>query len=222
MVIAIDGYSSCGKSTLAKDIARELGITYVDSGAMYRAVTLYFINHDVSIENLDMVNIALSKIAIEFHAVDGSLHTYLNGHDVEQEIRSPKVASNVSEVAVLAPVRHRLVALQREMANKGSIIMDGRDIRSNVFPTAEFKFFITATPEIRAQRRLLELESKGITTNYQEVLANLKHRDQIDSTRTLHPLIKTDDAILVDNSNLSRQQQLKLVLDIIRNNHSVN
>lgn len=214
-IIAIDGYSSCGKSTLAKDLAKSINIAYVDSGAMYRAVALYFIDNSLKFTDSSEVNIALAKINIHFDIIDGVNTTFLNNNNVEKEIRSPKVASIVSEVAAIPEVRTKLVALQREMGETNSLIMDGRDIGSNVFPNADFKFFITADPKVRAERRLLELRGKGIESSFEDVFNNLKHRDHIDTTRKTNPLIQTKDAIVIDNTELTKEAQLALILSII-------
>ncbi|GAB1447243.1 MAG: (d)CMP kinase [Bacteroidia bacterium] len=218
MIIAIDGYSSCGKSTLAKQLARELNYRYVDTGAMYRSVTLYLQRNQIDIHHPDQVERALSDISIRFDiASDGQQITLLNSENVENEIRvNPRVAGSVSDVAAIPAVRRFLVKQQQEMGKDGMIIMDGRDIGTVVFPHAELKLFVTASPEVRAQRRLDELVEKGQHTTFEEVLANLSKRDHIDTTRADSPLMKAEDAIELDNSNLTRQEQLEFVMKLVR------
>ncbi len=217
IIIAIDGFSSCGKSTLAKAIAKSLEITYVDSGAMYRAVALYLLLNDINIQNTSEIVNQLNQISIDFKFINGSSQTFLNGINVEDNIRTPEVAAIVSEVAQMPEVRTKLVSLQRKMGEKQSIVMDGRDIGSNVFPNADIKLFVTADSLIRAQRRLTELKNKNISVTLEQVLDNLKHRDHIDSTRKTNPLIRTKDSILIDNSYLSEEEQLNKAIGIIQN-----
>jgi CMP/dCMP kinase len=217
ITIAVDGFAACGKSTLAKALARELGYIYIDSGAMYRAVTLYFLDNSVDINDSAAVKGALDKINISFKNIDGQNHTFLNGFDVEKEIRAMRVSDFVSPVSTISSVRRFLVACQKEMGNQKGIVMDGRDIGTVVFPDAELKLFMTASPEVRTKRRLLELESKGIFDyTYEQVQKNLTERDHIDSTRSDSPLKKADDAIVIDNSDLSTEQQLELALSMVR------
>lgn len=212
IVIAIDGYASCGKSTMAKELARKIGYVYIDSGAMYRAVTLYCIEHGF-FENdtlqLDALRRDIDNIDITFrlNAETGRPETYLNGRNVEREIRSMAVSSKVSHVAAVGFVRSKLVALQQAMGKEKGIVMDGRDIGTVVFPNAELKIFLTASPEVRAQRRVDELRAKGQTVSYEEVLHNVKERDRIDETREVDPLRRADDALLLDNSSMTLQQQ---------------
>ena len=215
LIIAIDGYSSCGKSTLAKELAKALGILYVDSGAMYRAITLFCIRHGIHPDHKQDVIKALNGIQLDLQP-DNTLQVFLNGENVSEAIRTPEVSEWVSEISVIPEVRKKLVAQQRTFGEKKSLVMDGRDIGTVVFPAAQFKFFITADPEIRAQRRLLELASKGIQSDLPTVLKNLQHRDLIDSTREDSPLRQAEDAIVIDNSQLDRRQQLEKVLEIIR------
>lgn len=212
ITIAIDGFSSSGKSTMARELARRIGYVYVDSGAMYRAVTLYAIEHGMaSPGNIDKpaLTAALPQIEISFSPAgeDGVQHTLLNGRDVEREIREMAVSSLVSPVAEIPEVRERLVKLQQQMGARKGIVMDGRDIGTTVFPDAELKIFVTASPEIRAQRRYDELKAKGEETNFDEILANVKQRDYIDQHREVSPLRKADDALLLDNSHLTIAQQ---------------
>lgn len=220
LVIAIDGYSSCGKSTLAKDIAVSLGYIFIDSGAMYRAVTLYCLRNGwVRGEQLERNQIisSLGDIQLDF-AMDkhGMKVILLNGENCEEEIRKSHVAAVVSKIAEIKEVREKLVHEQQRMGEKGGIVMDGRDIGTVVFPHAEIKIFVTASIEVRTQRRLLELQSKGIETSKEEVQDNLIERDFIDSNRKESPLRQAVDAIVLDNSTLSRQQQLEWALDLVR------
>lgn len=211
--IAIDGYSSCGKGTIAKSLAQLLGYRFIDTGAMYRSVTLYFIENEVDISSIDSVEEALNRITIDFSiTAEGLQEVLLNGVSVEKEIREMRVADRVSEVAALSPVRKKLVAMQQQIgANKG-VVMDGRDIGTVVFPDAELKIFMTARPEIRANRRWKELVAKGDRVSEAEVLANLSHRDAIDSSRQDSPLTLTKDYRVLDNSDLDREQQLELAM----------
>jgi cytidylate kinase len=218
IIIAIDGYSSCGKSTLAKELARHLGYRYIDTGAMYRAVTLYFLRNQIDIHHPEMIHDALKHIRVDFRINTDTQQqeTYLNDENVENEIRvNPRVASQVSDVSAISEVRRFLVKQQQSMGSEKGIVMDGRDIGTVVFPNAELKLFVTADPKVRAQRRLDELTAKGQNTTYDEVLANLTKRDYIDSTREDSPLKQADDAVLLDNTHLNREQQFKLALDII-------
>lgn len=212
IVIALDGHSSSGKSTMAKDLAREIGYTYIDTGAMYRAVTLYSLQHhfckgdQVDAEALEK---ALDDIRITFrlNPETGRPDTYLNGMNVEKEIRSIEVAGWVSAIASLGCVREALVAKQQAMGKEKGIVMDGRDIGTVVFPDAELKIFVTASPEVRAQRRVDELKAKGEDISYESVLESVKRRDHIDSTRAISPLRQADDALVLDNSNMSIEEQ---------------
>lgn len=215
IIIAIDGYSSCGKSTLAKELAHQLNYIYIDTGAMYRAVTLYFIQHNTDINDPQAVKAALSEISVKFRKIKGQIHTFLNNQDVETEIRSMQVSELVSQVSAVSSVRSFLVRQQQEMGKKKGIVMDGRDIGTVVFPNAELKIFLTASAEIRASRRKLEYDLKGINISLEEVMANLAHRDHIDSTRDDSPLKQADDAVLLDNSHLTRKEQLDWVLNLI-------
>lgn len=222
IVIAIDGYSSCGKSTMAKQLARRIGYIYVDSGAMYRAVTLFALRNKIfdKDDHIDTARLEslLNQCHITFklNAVTRLPETYLNGENVEDAIRTMEVSNRVSPIAVLPFVRRALVAQQQEMGQQKGIVMDGRDIGTTVFPDAEMKIFVTATPEIRAQRRYDELKAKGKETTLQEVLKNLKERDYIDSHREVSPLRQASDAIVLDNSHLTREEQLDRLLEIFK------
>lgn len=218
LTIAIDGHSSCGKSTMAKSLARDLGYIYVDTGAMYRAVTLYalrsgLMDAETKAIDADALEAQIQDVTIGFaHDEEGRLQTLLNGEVVEQEIRQMTVSNCVSPVAALPFVRERMVALQQQMGLEGGIVMDGRDIGTVVFPNAELKVFVTASAEVRAQRRLLELQAKGdTTTTFEEVLQNVQSRDYIDSHREVSPLRQAEDALLLDNSHLSIPEQNALL-----------
>lgn len=217
IVVAIDGHSSCGKSTIAKAVAAKYGYVFIDSGAMYRAVALYALRHnmvaDGELKKEELVD-ALSQIKIEFkyNPVSKKSDTFLNGENVEEEIRQLPVSQNVSPVATIAEVRAAMVRLQQEMGKNKGIVMDGRDIGTVVFPEAEFKLFVTATAEIRAQRRFDELIAKGEDVSFAEILKNVKERDFIDSTREASPLRKADDALVLDNSYLTREEQMEWVI----------
>jgi cytidylate kinase len=216
ITIAIDGFSACGKSTLAKDLAKRLDYVFIDSGAMYRAVALYCLKHQL-IQNGELakeeINTHLTHIEIHFELIQQEPHVFLNGEDVSREIRQPEVAGIVSIAASYKPIRVKLVEAQQKMGEKGGIVMDGRDIGSVVFPNAELKLFVTADPEIRVQRRLAEMETKGIQMNVDEVRKNLAERDHLDSTRAESPLIQVSDALVLDNSQLTKEEQLDWVLD---------
>lgn len=215
MIIALDGHSSCGKSTLAKDLARLLDYVHLDTGAMYRAVALYFQKHSVDINSNSAIVAALQNITIDFRKNGDHAHTYLNHLDVESEIRSLHIAQFVSEVSTLSEVRKHLVKQQREIGKKKCIVIDGRDIGTVVFPKAEVKIFLTASEEIRVERRFQELLKKNIITNREEVLENLRKRDFIDSNRDDSPLRKADDAILLDTTDMDRSQQLNKTVELI-------
>ena len=212
LTIAIDGWSSCGKSTLARQLAQKLGYLYVDSGAMYRAITLYFIRNRVDPQDTASVVRALGQIQLDFsyNSVRGASDILLNGENVEQEIRDMNVAAQVSSVAAIPQVREKAVATQQALGKAGGVVMDGRDIGSVVFPNAELKIFMTASPAVRAQRRLAELRPKYPAITLEEVIENLAHRDHIDSTRAVSPLIQCPDARVLDNSELSMEQQLEV------------
>jgi cytidylate kinase len=221
LTIAIDGWSSCGKSTLAKALAKELNYIYVDSGAMYRGAALHAMRSNLVSRNhvdINRIIVSLSKIKISFsNNAQGKAELYLNGENVEKEIRSIEVSNSVSSVAKIKEVRLFLVKQQRIMGINGGVVMDGRDIGSVVFPLAELKLFMTADPDIRAKRRFDELKAKGDQITIEEVKANLKLRDEMDSSREESPLIQTEDAIVLDNSHLTPQQQLEKSLELIKN-----
>lgn len=212
ITIAIDGFSSCGKSTMAKDLAREIGYIYIDSGAMYRAVTLYALQNGIFCGGdirTDRLQAAMPHIEVSFrlNPESGRPDTYLNGKNVEGEIRTMEVSAHVSPIAALPFVREAMVAQQQAMGREKGIVMDGRDIGTTVFPDAELKIFVTASAEIRAQRRYDELKTKGQEASFDEILENVKQRDHIDQTREVSPLRKADDALLLDNSHLTIAQQ---------------
>lgn len=218
IIIAIDGHSSSGKSTMAKDLAREIGYIYIDTGAMYRAVTLYclrkgYIQGDKIQEEALKADLDQMDISFRYNTETGRPDTYLNGEKVEKEIRSMEVADKVSLIAALGFVRRAMVAKQQEMGKAKGIVMDGRDIGTVVFPDAELKVFVTASPEVRARRRLEELQAKGEQTTYEEVLANVKKRDYIDSTREESPLRQAPDALVLDNSEMTIPEQKKWLRD---------
>lgn len=213
ITIAIDGHSSCGKSTMAKDLARKIGYVYVDTGAMYRAVTLYALRNnlfdtDGGIKE-DELKSRMGDISISFrlNTATGRPDTYLNGENVEQEIRTMQVSNRVSPIAALPFVRQALVAQQQAMGKEKGVVMDGRDIGTVVFPDAELKVFVTASAEVRAQRRYDELKAKGMEADYNDILKNVQERDYIDSHRPTSPLRKADDAIELDNSNMTVEEQ---------------
>lgn len=211
ITIAIDGHSSCGKSTMAKDLAREIGYVYIDSGAMYRAVTYFCLQHDLFTKDgvkKDELQAAMPNINISFHLnAEGRPETFLDGKCIEKEIRGMEVSSRVSLIATIGYVREAMVAMQQSMGKEKGIVMDGRDIGTTVFPNAELKIFVTASAEVRAQRRYDELKAKGETASYESILENVKERDRIDSGRAISPLRKADDAILLDNSAMTIPEQ---------------
>ena len=214
IIITIDGYSSCGKSTLARQLAKHLNYVYVDSGAMYRAITLYFLRNHIDWENPLQVNEALSNIELEFlfNKDKGISEIFLNGENVEYLIRELIVAEKVSEVSTIKEVRDFAVAAQQKMGEEKGIVMDGRDIGTTVFPRAELKLFMTADNTVRVERRFKEMIEKNPNTTIEEVAHNLELRDYIDSNREISPLRKADDAIILDNTHLSREEQLAFAL----------
>lgn len=209
IIVAIDGYSSCGKSTIAKALAKYAGYTYVDTGAMYRAIGLYTIRHHLS-EPADIIA-ALPNIQVGFILTDGAQHVTLNGEDVEAFIRTLEVGNRASEISQIKEVRAFLVAQQQKMGDNKGIVMDGRDIGTVVFPNAELKLFLTASPEVRAQRRFDELVAKGEHPDFNDVLKDVNDRDYRDTHRAESPLRQAEDAIVVDNSHLTREEQMKVI-----------
>ena len=213
ITIAIDGHSSCGKSTMAKDLARKVGYIYVDTGAMYRSVTLYALRHGIFredgtiIEDQLLAQLPDIHITFQLNQQTGRPDTYLNGECVENEIRSLEVSNHVSPIAAIGFVREAMVARQQLMGQGGGVVMDGRDIGTVVFPKAELKVFVTATAEVRAQRRFDELQQKGMPADYSDILKNVQERDYIDSHREVSPLVRADDALLLDNSNMTIPEQ---------------
>ena len=212
IIVAIDGFSSCGKSTMAKNLAKTIGYNYIDSGAMYRAVTLYALQHGYFTNDVidkESLQKAMDRIEISFHinSENGETNTYLNGINVENDIRSMKVASKVSQIAAIDFVRHALVEKQQMLGQAKGIVMDGRDIGTVVFPDAELKIFLTASAEVRAKRRLDEMKAKGQEASFEEILDNVKQRDQMDMTRKESPLRKAPDAIELDNTDLTIPEQ---------------
>lgn len=227
ITIAIDGFSSTGKSTIAKQLAKHLGYVYVDTGAMYRAVALYALNQGFIGENFFEVeklvaNLDKIEICFKYNPQTAISETYLNGENVEKEIRSFEVSGYVSKVAEISEVRAKLVKEQQKMGKNKGIVMDGRDIGTVVFPDAELKLFITSKPEIRAQRRFEELTNKGEQVSFDEVLENVNQRDYIDTHRVDSPLKKADDAIEIDNSYLTKEQQFEEILRLVKERSDLN
>ena len=222
ITIAIDGHSSCGKSTMAKDLARQMGYVYIDTGAMYRSVTLYAMQNGMIDPqgNIDTQRLQAAMpdihITFRYNPQRGRPDTYLNGKLVEDDIRTMQVSNHVSPIATLGFVRQAMVQQQRQMGQQGGVILDGRDIGTVVFPNAELKIFVTASPEIRAKRRYDELTAKGQTVDYQEILRNVQERDYIDSHREISPLTQAPDAIVLDNSDMTIPQQQAWVLKLTK------
>lgn len=218
ITIAIDGYSSCGKSTMAKDLAKEIGYIYVDTGAMYRSVTLYALRHQLFNEDGSVKTAELQQempnisISFKLNPTTGTPDCYLNGELVEKEIRSLEVSNHVSPIAAVPFVREALVAQQQKMGKEKGIVMDGRDIGTTVFPDAELKIFVTASSQVRAQRRFDELNAKGMPAKFEDILKNVEERDYIDTHREVSPLRKAEDAITLDNSNMTIAEQKKWLL----------
>jgi cytidylate kinase len=222
IIIAIDGYSSCGKSTMAKALAKELAYRYIDSGAMYRAVTYWIQQHDISLDQLMMmtneqIDAMMDHIHISFHVSTetGLSEVYLNEQNIEKKIRDLRVSDWVSPVSAIPAIRHRLVKQQQGYGSHKGIVMDGRDIGTTVFPNAELKIFMTAQPAIRAKRRFEELNNKGFMVTMDEVIRNIEDRDYSDTHRSESPLRKAEDAIVLDNTLLSEQEQLQFALDLV-------
>ena len=215
-MVAIDGYSSCGKSTLAKALAKKLNFIYVDSGAMYRAVTLYFLRNQTDLNDHDLIIDALQHIDLNFHSRDYQSHILLNGEEVSDEIRKMPVSENVSRISAIKEVRQAMVKQQQRMGTSKNMVMDGRDIGTVVFPKAQVKLFMTADPKIRAERRHKELITKGETVSLEDIFENIAHRDYQDTTRKESPLTRADDAIILDNTNLSEEEQLLFAIEKIK------
>jgi cytidylate kinase len=218
--IAIDGHSSCGKSTIAKALAKKINYLYVDSGAMYRSITLYALRHDLmdnkKLNEADLLN-KLAKIHIRFEMVNGIQHTFLNDEDVELEIRSPKISQYVSQVAKIPEVRKYLVKQQQKLGRNKGVVMDGRDIGTVVFPSAEIKFYITADVDVRAKRRYNEMMENGFNdVSLADIKANIEERDFLDSHRKVSPLMKANDAIVLDTSNISEEEQLDFTFNEVQ------
>jgi CMP/dCMP kinase len=216
MIVAIDGFSSCGKSTVAKALAKRLHLPYIDTGAMYRAVTYYFIQNNVDIHDEVQVYTALNNIDIRFKREEENNVLYLNDAPLKEEIRTMEVSGMVSPVSAIPEVRIKMVTLQKQMGEHGAVL-DGRDIGTVVFPKADYKFFLVADVDIRAKRRYEELQAKGQEVSYEEIKQNLATRDHIDSTREHSPLRKAEDAIEIDNSNLTKEEQIVVIMQHIKN-----
>ncbi|PJJ79587.1 (d)CMP kinase [Mucilaginibacter auburnensis] len=216
IVVAIDGYSSCGKSTMAKALAKALHFIYVDSGAMYRAVALYFLRNNVDLKNADQVKEALKNVHLNFHSRDYQTHITLNDEEVSEEIRQMHVSDMVSSVAALHDVRVEMVKQQQRMGRSKNVVMDGRDIGTVVFPHAQVKIFMTADPKIRAERRYKELAPKNPEITLEEVFESLAHRDYQDTTRAESPLTRADDAIILDNTDLTPEEQLEFAISKVK------
>ncbi|WP_374360222.1 (d)CMP kinase [Cloacibacterium sp.] len=217
-VIAIDGYSSTGKSSISKEIAKKLELIHIDTGALYRGITFFALENCLNDQQeIDIKSLfsKLNEINLEFVPNNNVLELFLNGKNINQEIREPRVSNNVSIIAKQPEVRDFLLDFQRNLAAKGGVIMDGRDIGTVILPNADFKFFVTASPEERAKRRFLELKHLGIEASYEEVYQNLVSRDKIDSERDVAPLKQADDAILIDNTNLNKQETIELILSYL-------
>ena len=227
ITIAIDGYSSCGKSTIAKKVAKEIGYAYIDSGAMYRAVTYYLMSQGILKDSTLLKQQILDalphiNIRFDFNEKKGESETILNGVNIEQDIRTLAVSKNVSQISAIAEVRTKLVDLQKEMGKGGGVVMDGRDIGTVVFPDAEIKLFMVADIDIRSERRLKELIEKNQKVNFDEVKNNLKHRDYIDTNRSISPLTQAKDATIVDNSFLTPEELFDKIMSIVNENILIN
>ncbi|MDO8366772.1 MAG: (d)CMP kinase [Saprospiraceae bacterium] len=216
IIVAIDGLSSCGKSTLAKGLAKSLHFAYLDSGAMYRAVTLYFLENNINYNDPESVADALQHIEIHFERIDGQNRTFLNGRDVEHDIREMSVSNHVSPVSAISAVRRAMVAQQQAMGKRRGIVADGRDIGTVVFPDAELKIYLIADADVRTSRRHLELAAKGIDAEWDAIQRNLLERDRIDSGRADSPLRQAEDALVIDNTLLSEEQQLEKALALVK------
>ncbi|NND31515.1 MAG: (d)CMP kinase [Saprospiraceae bacterium] len=217
IVVAIDGHSGCGKSTLARDLAREIGFRHIDSGSMYRAVTFYFLENKINAKNQSELSDAISSLDLSMQInPDGTTALYLGEQLMTTQLRTAAVNESVSEIASIPAIRSHLVAIQQGLGQHGGVVMDGRDIGSVVFPGAQLKIFLTASLLKRVERRRLELERNEINISADEIRKNLKHRDHVDSTRKVSPLLQMEDAVLIDNTNLSRQEQLAMVVALVK------
>ena len=217
-VVAVDGPAGSGKGTITKKIAKEMNLTSIDTGAMYRSVTLAMLNENIKLDDFEQISKLLDEIKIEFKKIDGVQKVYLNGKDVSLEIRTKPVNENVSPVSTIKIVRERLAKLQREMAETIDVIMEGRDIGTNVFPNADVKIYLDATPEERARRRQKQNEEKGINIPFTEIVENIKFRDNNDKTSTVAPLKQAEDAIYIDSSNMTIEEVVNKVIEIINQN----
>lgn len=217
IIVAIDGYAGCGKSTLARSLARSLGYTFLDTGAMYRAVTLYLLRNHINWHDETALQVVFPKIVINMQtAEDGRTQTWLNDVFVEEEIRGMQVSNAVSEVAAVSSVRRFLVQQQQAIGKGRGVVMDGRDIGTVVFPDAELKIFVTASMSVRVQRRLWELQANGVNVSADDIRANLEKRDREETTRSDSPLRRAEDAVLLDNSNMTQEEQLKWALELVK------
>lgn len=217
IIIAIDGHSGCGKSTTSKLVAEHFNYKYLDSGAMYRAITLYLLRNKISYDNEDAISNSLSNIIITFKYVDGNQNTFLNNENVEKEIRGDKISNNVSKYSSISIIREHLVSIQKEMGKRKKIVIEGRDITTVVFPDAEIKIFMTADIEVRAKRRFEDMKNNNPEVTYSDVLENLSERDSKDSNRKDSPLRVADEAIVIDTSDLEINEQTHKIIDIIKN-----
>jgi len=216
IVIAIDGPAGSGKSSTAKQVARRLNFTYIDTGAMYRAITWQVIQQKIAISDQERITAVAQQVEITFQWVDTELHTFLNGKDISQAIRTSAVSELVSPVSAIPGVRQALVAEQRKLAEKSDVVMEGRDIGTHVFPDADFKFYINADLEVRARRRLKDYHKVGQVLSLQAVITELKRRDRIDSSRSHSPLKKAPDAVVIDTTDLNFEEQVKMILEYVR------
>ena len=220
-IIAIDGPSAAGKSCLSKEISDKLNIVYIDTGAMYRAVALYFVQNNINVEDKIEVEKALENINIKFERIESKLRVFLNGKDISDEIRTEQIGMIASKVSAIPSVRYDMVDRQRKLANDDSVILDGRDIGSVVFPNADLKIYLTASEEERAKRRLIDLEQKGIETSFEEVLEDIKKRDYNDINKPISPLVKTEDAVLIDTTNMTREEVIDKVISLLKERNVV-
>lgn len=215
-IIAIDGPSAAGKSCLSKEISDRLNIVYIDTGAMYRAVALYFIENNINVDDKIEVERALENINIKFERIDSKLRVLLNGEDISEKIRTEQIGMVASKVSAIPSVRYDMVARQRKLANDDNVILDGRDIGSVVFPNADLKIYLTASEEERANRRLIDLKEKKIDTTYEEVLEDIKNRDYNDINKPISPLVKTEDAVLIDTTSMTREEVIDKVISLLK------